>query len=147
MSRLLLLICFSSLTLITTAQQKKLDSLREVMSRHPQQDTVRLRLLIQVSNCYNTINPSKGSETGDTAIALALALHDRRGLARAMLYKAGNDNLRMALKTAGDSLKKVLAIFEELQDKEGISRALAGLGSDLQQGTRVDVVLPMELQF
>lgn len=72
------------------AQQRDLDSLLSLLKNHPQHDTTRLNLLNDIAFGYNAIDPDKGLETADQAIALALQLDHQRKLASAYSHKGVN---------------------------------------------------------
>ncbi|MCB0471047.1 MAG: hypothetical protein KDC51_11260, partial [Flavobacteriaceae bacterium] len=65
MRHLLLLIFFLCLSNIGRAQQHKLDSLENILTRHKTEDTVKLKLLDDLANGYIKIDPQKALEYAD----------------------------------------------------------------------------------
>jgi tetratricopeptide (TPR) repeat protein len=88
----LLLLTTLCIAVITQAQQKTLDSLLNELSKHPKEDTTRINLLNAAAWEYHAVNPSKGLEIADAAIALALKLHADKSLVSAYRNKALNYN-------------------------------------------------------
>ena len=59
-------------------QRHELDSLLQRLSDHHGNDSVRLKILLDISFDYSTIDPDKGLTKADEAISLAKELSDRR---------------------------------------------------------------------
>src|SRR4051812_5192140 len=90
--RKLLLSVTLFIAVLAHAQQKTLDSLLNELNKHPKEDTVRLSLLNDAAWEYHAVNPSKGLETADAAIALAQKLNSDKSLVSAYKNKALNYN-------------------------------------------------------
>jgi tetratricopeptide (TPR) repeat protein/two-component sensor histidine kinase len=90
--RKLLLSVTLFIAVLAHAQQKTLDSLLNELNKHPKEDSIRLSLLNDAAWEYHAVNPSKGLETADAAIALAQKLNSDKSLVFAYKNKALNYN-------------------------------------------------------
>lgn len=107
---LLVLLAGSS---IASAQESRLDTLIRALKNHPDQDTVRLNLLNDLSFAYYAVDPQEGIEQSGQAIALARQLNSLPHLATAYRNKGtnhwaiGEDSLAMkAFEAALEILNK-----------------------------------------
>ncbi len=127
---LLLLVVF--ITANTKAQQKQLDSLLTELKKHPQEDTVRLQLLLEASYQYETINAIEGARLASTAMQLSKKMDSQNFLGRAYLYLAqnyqtlGKDSLAIVL------CGQVLQIKQQMKDSLGIAALLQTIGISYQ---------------
>ena len=102
------------------AQQKELDSLLNALKYHPQEDTVRLKILLGITHSYSIVDARKGLSIANQTIAMSKKLHNLTLEAKAYNYTAqncqtlGNDSL--AITYCLLSLK----IKEKLKDSSGI---------------------------
>lgn len=128
MHRLLFIIVFGLLAARSIAQQKELDSLLPLLHEHNQEDTVKLKLLLDIAFDYSLTNPDKGLATADEAIALAGKLNDRQKLSVAYNYKGVNYQVKGEDSLAIDWLKKGLAIRQSMHDTLGTGKSLHNLG-------------------
>ncbi|MEN3322356.1 tetratricopeptide repeat protein [Mariniflexile soesokkakense] len=109
------------------AQQKKIDSLSELLKKHKEPDTIRLNILNSLSYYYEAINSEQGLLVSDQAIALAQKLNYKEQLARAYINKAhnyitaGKDSLALKL------YYKSLDIYTSKNNLDGIGKALYGI--------------------
>ena len=67
----IIIILVFDITCICFSQDRPPDSLLNEVNKHPQGDTVRLRLLIQLAEYYRYNNTDKGMAVTEEAIALA----------------------------------------------------------------------------
>ena len=110
------------------AQQRELDSLLMALGKHPQDDTVKLTLLIDVAYDYSNIDPDKGLLMADRAILLAKKLNDKTKLAEAYSQKGlnysskGEDSLALILD------KQALAIYRQTGSRQNVAAALHNIG-------------------
>jgi tetratricopeptide (TPR) repeat protein/anti-sigma regulatory factor (Ser/Thr protein kinase) len=127
MARIVLLISvFSSLSL---AQQSQFDSLVNALNTHTQEDTTRLNLLNDLAyRFYSNIDPLKGLERAEEAIALAHKLSNQTKLAQAYRSKGINywaqDEYASALEMYGLAAK----IYEDAHDEQGMADAFNNIG-------------------
>src|SRR6185369_8556597 len=83
------------------AQQKQADSLLNELKNHPAEDTIRLNILIRLSNLYSDFDPDEGLKTSDEAIMLSKKLNIEQKIGSAYAFKAfnygasGNDSLAL----------------------------------------------------
>lgn len=110
------------------AQQQELDSLREFLKTHPQEDSVRLKTLLEISFDYNTINPDSGLKTANEAISLAKKLNDQQKLASALNYKGVNFEAKNLEDSALAYYNKALEIRKGINDEIGIAKILHNIG-------------------
>jgi tetratricopeptide (TPR) repeat protein len=68
----------------------QIDSLLNELTKHPQEDSVRYALLKKISITYRNVNPEKGVEAADAAIALAQKLNSPLKVAGSYINKANN---------------------------------------------------------
>ncbi|MBO0934421.1 tetratricopeptide repeat protein [Fibrella aquatilis] len=110
------------------AQQWELDSLLIALGKHPQDDTVKLALLIDIAFDYSGIDPGKGVTMADRAILLAKKLNDKTKLATAYLQKGlnysskGEDSLALILD------KEALTIYRQMGSRQNIAASLHNIG-------------------
>ena len=101
------------------AQQRELDSLIQVLSQHPQRDTIRVELLNDIAYAYYNIDPEKGLQVADSAITLAQQISPHHRLASAYSNKGsnywakGDDSLAMIM------YKKALHMYDSSNYKKG----------------------------
>jgi sensor histidine kinase YesM len=109
-------------------QQKEIDSLHTLLSKHPQKDTVRFLLLTDLSYYYNGIDPKKGVQYADEALALTEYLHDKKRIAQAYSVKAsslrstGNDSSALVF------YNKAVTLHNASGNKIGAARSINNIG-------------------
>lgn len=85
------------------AQGKEIDSLKNAIERHPDRDTLKLKMLNDLTYLYYSYDTKEGIRTADSAIFLAKELNHKKLLAGAYQNKAhnywaqGKDTLAMQL--------------------------------------------------
>jgi tetratricopeptide (TPR) repeat protein len=128
MTKIILLICFGFIVWHCSAQQIILDSLFKALKSHSQEDTVKLNLLNEVVYAYSSVDPTKGLQVADDAIALAKKLGDKIKLAGSYTNKGINYNAQgntsLALLMYGNSLK----MHEEMNNLIGVAKVLHNMG-------------------
>jgi tetratricopeptide (TPR) repeat protein len=110
------------------AQQKELDSLLNLLRNHPNEDTIRLNLLLAISYDYYSINPDLGLEKADQTIALAQKLNDQSKLATAFNNKGINYDSKGEDSLALIDYNKSLDISKQIHDSIGIASVLHDIG-------------------
>jgi len=131
MKKLLLLFIIVSLGKQSSAQlqgQERIDSLLKQLPKATE-DTGKVKLLIDLSHTFYSINPDKGLEFGQQGLALAEKLSWKKGMANACRTIAGNygygkSDFAMALKYSNQAL----SLFEEIGDKVGRAKILGDIG-------------------
>ncbi len=107
MITLLFIVCVSA---GGKAQQILTDSLLVELKKYTGEDTIRLNLLNKIAAEYHTVNPSKGLEIADAAIALAQKLNIDEKLAVAYTNKALNYNSKGDRKPSIENYNKAITI-------------------------------------
>ena len=108
--------------------QDRIDSLLAQLPK-TKEDTNKVKLLIDLSHTYYSINPDEGLKFGKQGLALAEKLNWEQGMANAGRTIAGNygygkSDYPMALKYASEALEH----FQEIGDKTGTARILGDIG-------------------
>lgn len=108
---------------------QKLDSLLRELDNHKKEDTLRLKLLNRISKQYLYLNPKKGLEAADNAIALAEKLNKQKELAYAFMVKGEHYNWEggSSIK-ALECLQKALNSFKQMGSKAEIASCLNDMG-------------------
>ncbi|WP_372754396.1 tetratricopeptide repeat protein [Mariniflexile sp.] len=115
------------LTCSVYSQQNKIDSLTHLLQKHKEEDSIRLKLLNNLSNYYESSDAHQGLIISNQAIALAHKLGQKDHLAQAYLNKAynyiavGKDSLALKL------YYKSMAIYTSNNKIEGNATALYGI--------------------
>ena len=132
MKRLLFLvviiICVNKQISAQLQGQERLDSLLAHLPK-ANEDTNKVKLLIDLSHTYYSINPNEGLRFGEQGLALAEKLDWHKGRANANRTIAGNygygkSDYVMALKYSFKALDQ----FTEIEDKTGTARILGDIG-------------------
>jgi tetratricopeptide (TPR) repeat protein len=114
---------------ICFGQQKIIDSLSALLNNHPQEDTVRLYLLNEITYAYYSVDPDKGLKIADNAIALAKNLNDKIKLAKAYTYKGMNYWAKSEQTKALEMYNIAINIFNQLNYKKGIATVSNAIGN------------------
>src|SRR5690349_2709190 len=70
------------------AQKQLIDSLLNTVNSHPQQDSIKVNLLISISSAYSATDTTRCFQYADSAILLAKKLNDESKLAACYDNKA-----------------------------------------------------------
>ncbi|MGN6264068.1 MAG: tetratricopeptide repeat protein [Ginsengibacter sp.] len=108
--------------------QDRIDSLLRQLPR-ANEDSNKVKLLIDLSHTYYSINPDEGLKYGKQGLALAEKLDWKKGMANACRTIAGNygygkSDYPAALKYSSQALQ----LFREIGDKTGTARILGDMG-------------------
>lgn len=108
--------------------QDRIDSLLRQLPR-ANEDSNKVKLLIDLSHTYYSINPDEGLKYGKQGMALAEKLNWKKGMANASRTIAGNygygkSDYPAALKYSSLALQ----LFREIGDKTGTARILGDMG-------------------
>src|SRR6478735_11104903 len=132
MKKLLLLIvitiCVKKQSQAQLQGQGRIDSLLGQLPK-ANEDTNKVKLLIDLSHTYYSINPDEGLKFGKQGLALAEKLDWKKGMANSCRTIAGNygygkSDYTAALKYSFQALKQ----FKEIGDKLGTARILGDIG-------------------
>jgi len=110
------------------AQRHELDSLLQRLQEHMKNDSVQLKLLLDISFDYSTIDPDKGLAYADKAILLAQILDDQSRLASALNYKGVNFESKNIEDSALGYYHRALRIRRETGDSIGVAKVLHNIG-------------------
>ncbi len=128
---LLIIIIIVSIQNQSRAQVQGQDRIDSLLGRLPKanDDTNKVKLLIDLSHTYYSINPDKGLKFGKQGLALAEKLDWKRGMANASRTIAGNygygkSDFATALKFSFQALQ----LFQEIEDKIGTARIMGDIG-------------------
>jgi AraC-like DNA-binding protein/Tfp pilus assembly protein PilF len=119
-------------------QTGELDSLYAALEKHPQEDSLRVRILLQAAWHESTSNPQKHKEMAEEAIRVSRRINDLSGEAAAtrsigiyFLYSGDYDQ-------ATDHVYQALRIFEKVADLKGIASCYQTIGSIHRQRSNFD---------
>ncbi len=110
------------------AQQATLDSLIAQEKAYPNQDTVKVKKLIEICRGFTAINSAKGLEFINKAIEIATKLEFQSGLSSALSAKGNNCFSQTDYLSAMDAYQKALVINEDIKNKQGIANNLNNIG-------------------
>jgi len=125
---ILITICVEKQSQAQLQGQGRLDSLLGQLPK-ASEDTNKVKLLIDLSHTYYSINPDEGLQFGKQGLALAEKLNWKKGMGNACRTIAGNygygkSDYTAALKYSFQALKQ----FKEIGDKLGTARILGDIG-------------------
>lgn len=123
-----MIVCLAKQSWAQLQGQDRIDSLLLQLPKATE-DTGKVKLLIDLSHTYYSINPDKGLDFGKQALALAEKLNWKKGMANSCRTIAGNygygkSDFAMALKYSSQAL----SLFEEIGDKVGRAKMLGDIG-------------------
>lgn len=107
---------------------QKIDSLARLLSKYPQEDSLRVRLLNQLGFEYWTINPQQSERYGREAHRLATQLNDETGLAMAYRVVGVSYWSRGEFYHALVHLFKSQELYKKLGDHLGEGNATMNIG-------------------
>jgi tetratricopeptide (TPR) repeat protein len=108
--------------------QERIDSLLVGLPKS-RVDTNKVKLLIDLSHTYYSINPDEGLRYGKSALALAEKLAWKKGIANAYRTIGGNYGFgKSDYATALEYSLKGLQQFRDIDDKTGTARMLSDIG-------------------
>jgi tetratricopeptide (TPR) repeat protein len=117
-----LAIVLTILSISASPAQHRLDSLLSLLPGHPDDDTARAGLLIEIAREYGSSNPGRGLEIADEAIALAVRTGDRSKLAGAHSSKGYNHYVLGEHTAALEEFTRAMAVYQELGDRRGLAK-------------------------
>lgn len=121
----LFLLCIS---FASPGQNKKLDSLYNVLANHPQEDTTRANTIFAI--CYHeyTSNPEKNKALAEEALRISRNIHFTRGIGFAIRYISLYHWIKGDYGQAAKYAFEMLAVFEGTPHDKGLSQAYGLLG-------------------
>ena len=123
-----LLVVFIGWTVNGFAQKAELDSLLSQLSRHPDDDTIRLNLLTDISFSYATLDPAKGLEAAEQAVTLAGKMRLSKKVATAFSRKGLNYMYMGENDQALEMFGNALSIYRQTGDSSAQMKVYHNLG-------------------
>jgi tetratricopeptide (TPR) repeat protein len=123
---LLILLCVA---LTSHAQDQELDSLYQSLENHPKKDTIRFRILINISS-HLVYTSKKSKDYIEEAINLATELNFKKGMGEANTYLSNYFWIRTDYSHAVEYGLTAIRIYEDLSDSMGLFESnltLAGI--------------------
>ena len=125
---LIITICAGKQSLAQLQGQDRIDSLLSQLPK-ANEDTNKVKLLIDLSHTYYSINPDEGLNFGKQGLALAEKLNWKKGTGNACRTIAGNYGFgKSDYATALKYSLQALELFREIGDKLGTARILSDIG-------------------
>ncbi|MFZ6010340.1 MAG: tetratricopeptide repeat protein [Bacteroidota bacterium] len=112
----------------TNLKAQKLDSLYAVLKEHPQADTTRVNLLLQICYYEYTSNPEKNKAFANEAIEISRKLNFTKGVGYAMRYVALYHWVKGDYEQAAQQAFEMLSVFEATTEARGLAQAYQLLG-------------------
>lgn len=106
------------------AQGEAIDSLLTALQNHPQPDTLRAKLLSDLSFAYHLISPDTTILLSKQSYALSMQLHYEKGQADALKHWAIGSYMKSEYKEAIIRNEQALSIYKKLDDKKGYGAVL-----------------------
>ncbi|WP_198673063.1 tetratricopeptide repeat-containing sensor histidine kinase [Algoriphagus litoralis] len=125
-----ILLVFGSLLVFqpAIAQQSKIDSLKNELTRHPQKDTLRVYLLNELAFSYFSRDLSKSLEYLGEAEEIANAIQFKKGIARSTYILGITEAIQSNFEQALSQYSKALKLYQEVDDKKGIASCYNAMG-------------------
>ncbi|MEM5564702.1 tetratricopeptide repeat protein [Psychroserpens sp. AS72] len=122
---LILLLSFPSLSF---SQEKVIDSLKNVLLNHKENDTTKVNLLNALSSNYSSFDSKKSEEKAQEANSLAKQLNYKKGEARSFIRLSINHRKKSELDEAEEDAISALNLYEEINDQDGVNATYISLG-------------------
>lgn len=116
----LLCLALLCLTIASSAQDKKLDSLYKALENHPQKDTVRFNILITLADLQLFSSPAESKRYIEQAIELATVLKNKKAIADGAYLLTHYYFNRAEYTDALDQALIALSNYEEVNDARGM---------------------------
>ncbi|MCP9767148.1 response regulator [Lacihabitans sp. LS3-19] len=106
----------------------KVDSLEKLLLDHPQEDSLRLKVLLELTGQTRFYDLKKASDFASQAEELSLKLNDKTQYGRSLYYEGMVHYMRGFLDLGLDYGEKSAEVFKEIADKIRLSAAYELLG-------------------
>ncbi|MES2778809.1 MAG: tetratricopeptide repeat protein [Bacteroidota bacterium] len=106
------------------AQGDGIDSMLSALQKHPQNDTIRAKLLSDLSFAYHLISPDSTMLLSKQAYDISKRLKHEKGEADALKHWAIGSYMKSEYKQAITRNEQALAIYEKINDKKGCGAVL-----------------------
>ncbi|MCU0428179.1 MAG: tetratricopeptide repeat protein [Candidatus Kapabacteria bacterium] len=129
--------CFPALLLVLAlqntapalAQTRDIDSLQALLLRTPEQDTMRVQMLLELARLLYSQNPTQMERVAREALNIAERKGFQKGIANGMLQIGRSLHVRSRYAEAMDYVTQANNIFETLRDTAGIASTLHATGN------------------
>lgn len=105
-----------------------IDSLQQQLNAHHQLDTVRVRLLDNLSYAYAVVKPDEGIRIGQEVVRLSEQLHFGNGVAAGYAAQGINYAAKGSFQQALDYYQKAVAIYEKEHNLRGVAGVKGNIG-------------------
>lgn len=119
MNKVYLFLCTFLMSFYTVAQQNQIDSLQYILTTHTQEDTTKVRILVNLANAYQPSRPDTTIVLSELAYQLAEKLNYTRGKALALHRKGNAVWMQGKFPAAIDYALQSLRLFEQIKDLKG----------------------------
>lgn len=100
-------------TYLTAQTQAEVSAMLTALERHPEEDSVKVELLLDLVRAYRRNDPQKAKDYANTAIQLSERLQNDFCLGSASMYQASVSYLTGDLQTAQTQCLKAISFFEK----------------------------------
>ena len=128
MRKIFLIIGFGLFLTRGATQQKAIDSIWQVLRLYTKEDTIKLNLLNEVAYAYYSVDPAKGLQAADAAIALSKKLGLKVKLAGSYTNKGVNYNAMGNSNMALQMYENALKLHEQMHNELGVAKVLHNMG-------------------
>ena len=115
-------------TATVAAQNRKLDSLYQVLQTHTAEDTNRVNTLTRACYYEYTSTPEKSRKHAEEAKRIAEKIGYQKGVGLALRYMSLNCWVTGDYQQAADFAFQMLKVFEDLGDEQGLAKAYTLIG-------------------
>jgi len=122
------LLCFLFFSTTILSQNKKIDSLKNELSIHPQKDTVRVKILNHLAYYHYRNNPSLSLQYAERAGKLADEIKSVKGKARSFYMKGITSMEQTNFEVSIDNYKKAIALYTSIDDLKGLAGCYNAMG-------------------
>ncbi len=129
MKTTILLVFFSVFSASLLAQNARLDSLKNELTIHQEEDTIRVELLNTITWSYLYTDIDKAQAVNKEAEILARKLNFNSGKAKALYSKAQIEFRKSNYDTAISYAHQAYSVFDSLGNKMGMSYSLGCIGN------------------
>src|SRR5512133_2789457 len=102
------------------AQTPQADSLQNLLKAHPQTDSIRVNLLIELAKEFRRPKPKQTDSLADLAFDMATRLNYAKGKGNALAIKAARYNERSDYPSAYKAFNEAKQILVSVNDKKGL---------------------------
>jgi signal transduction histidine kinase/DNA-binding response OmpR family regulator len=128
MKQIALILSLSVISAVLVAQNKKLDSLYQVLQNYPREDTNRVMTLTRICYYEYTSTPEKCRKHAEEARRIAEKIAYAKGIGLSLRYISLYYWVTGDYDKAADFAFQMLRVFEGLGDEQGLAKAYTLIG-------------------